>query len=149
MPLSANAAFTDRHRLRTIEIANPGAGNTAPYTVAAGEVIQIVALRFQLATAIAVVDRRINIRVMDSVGAWPTWAAVSSIVQPASQTWSYRFVCGIAPVDATGDSGDVYAPLGCGVQMYDGERLDIVCDNMNALDVISGIYMRVYHWKED
>ena len=147
MPLTANAAFTDRHRLRTIQIADPGAGNVAAYTVAAGEVIQIVSLRFKLATSPFAVDRRMNLRFLDVLGMWPTWLGVSSIVQAANLTWSYRFVCGIAPVDATVDSADVYAPLGCGAQAYDGERLDIACENMNVADVISDIYMRVFHWK--
>jgi len=149
MVLTANAAFTERHRLRTTQLADPPAGNDANYTVPVNEVIQVVSIRLALTSAAAAADRRIEVTHFDALGFWPMPAAVSPIVQRANLVWYYRFACGFAPLDATGDANDVYGPLCCGLQLYEQEQLRFHCNNLALADQISGIYIRYYHWKED
>jgi hypothetical protein len=148
MALDANAAFTDRHRLRTVHVADPGAGNPANYQVAANEVIQIVGVRLELTTSALPAERRVYMYILDPLGANPIEVSVSHLVQNNNLTWDYWFSCGIAPVDASHEL-NVFDPLACGLQLFDQERFSITALSMVGGDVISDIYLRFYQWKED
>lgn len=149
MPLDANAAFTDRHKLRTVQVPDPGAGNAANYQIANNEVVQIVGVRLELTTSLTVGDRRVYMYILDALGANPVQASVSSVLQPESLAWDYWFSCGIAPVDATTHALNVFDPLACGLQLYELERLSITVFNMVGTDVISDVFLRLYQWKQD
>ncbi len=149
MPLTANAAFTERHTLRTVMVADPAAGSPAEFRVGLNEVVQIVGVIAHLSTSPFVSDRRMRVLPLDTLGANPTQGSVSSITQAAGLNWSYWFSCGIAPVDASLDATAVYAPLACGIQLQPDERLQITAYNLQLLDQMHGIYVRFYGWKED
>jgi hypothetical protein len=147
MALSANAFATDRHTLITVQIPDPAAGNPVQYRVPNNEVIQVVGVKLTLATEIAVVERRVRILLVDSLGASPIQASVSSFVQNASLTWDYWFSCGIVPVDDSDHEYQLYNPLACGLQLQEVEQLSIQATGIQPNDQISDIYIRFYGWK--
>ena len=149
MPLTANAAFTERHQLRTIEVTPPAAGNFLTYVIPDNSVFQVVGVRFRLTTSDVAGERWPSITILDNLGMWPIQASVTSWSQRASLAWVYWFSCGIAPVNATADDYAMYSPLACGLQLRSQERVWISWSNMDALDAIDQIYLRVYGWKED
>ncbi len=150
MVLTANAAFTERHMLESVVIPAPAAGVQAIYTVPGNMVIQVVGLFFSLTTDANVSDRRMVIFAYQDAGTGFVQSSVSSIVQAASLAWDYHFSCGVAPVDATGDTVPfVCSPLACGVQLQAGERLYLYPMGVRAGDQLSACIMRFYEWKED
>lgn len=150
MPLTANAAFTERHLLESIIIANPAAASSVMYTVPDNNTIQVVGLRFLFTTDANVADRRVGVHCYQDVGTGFVQASIPPIVQTASLAYLYYVSCGVAPVDASGDVNPfVCFPLACGIQLQAGEQLHIVSASMQAADQLSGICMRYYGWKED
>ncbi len=147
MPLTANAAFTERHKLITTGIVSPAAGLSLFHSLPAGQVWQIVAVTFGLTTSAVVADRRAYVAVRN--GGNINQCSTSSYVQPASQAYNYYFSCGIAPLDATADVDRIYAPLACGMQLYDQDQFVIIIDHIDPADAIRDILIRYYGWKED
>jgi len=150
MPLTANAAFTERHQLVSELIANPAAGDPIIYTVPGNTVIQVVGLYFGFNTSVAVADRRICVYVYQGAPAGIVQGSVASVVQPASVTYTYDFACGVAPLDATADTNPlVCVPLSCGLQLQAGEQLHVYAFDMAVADQLANITIRYFGWKED
>lgn len=150
MPLTANAAFTERHMVESIAIPMPAAGAPIIYAVPDNQVIQVVGLYFALATSGVVADRRVVVHAYQDVGTGVVQGSVASVVQTATTTYDYDFSCGIAPVDASGDAPSlVVVPLACGLQLQAGEELHIYALRMDVADQFAAITMRSYRWKED
>ena len=150
MPLTANAAFTERHTLETVVIANPAAGDPVVYIVPDNSVIQVVGLYFTFQTSVVVADRRIGVYVYQGAPAGIVQGSVASVVQADTLTYQYDYSCGVAPLDATADASPIVCvPLACGLQLQAGEQLHIYAFNMDAADTFYSINMRFYGWKED
>jgi len=149
MVLTANAFATDRHNLIIQNLPDPAAANALLYPVPDNQVMQIVGIRLQLVTSAVVADRRVFVELVDDLGANPIQTSTACIVQAANLTYTYNFTCGVAPVDATADSLRVYAPLACGLQLFDADQLTISATNLAAGDQIQNVRLRYYEWKED
>ena len=145
MVLTANAAFTERHRLEYITIPSPIAGANVAYTVPDNTVIQIVGVSLLFVTDANAADRRVVVN-----NTVQMQSSASPLLQTANLAWAYRFTCGVGFVDGTGDgSPTVYCPLACGLQLCSGQTVDVRVVDIQAGDQLNSVYLQVYRWKED
>ena len=150
MVLSANAAFTERHKVESVTIANPAAGDSILFTVPDNTVIQVVGVRFLFETDANAADRRIGVYAYQDVGTGIVQASFATITQAASLTYLYYFSCGVVPFDGSGDTNPFACfPLACGIQLQAGEQLRIIANEMQVADTFTSIAVRSYEWKED
>ena len=150
MALTANAAFTERHMLVSLALADPALGDPIIYPVPANTVIQVVGVRLEFRAGPFVIDRRVCVFAYQNFVTGDIQASPAPIVQTAGLAWVYDFSCGIGPVDASGDATPVVsAPLACGLQLQAGEELHIVALGMQVLDAFANAVIRFYRWKED
>jgi hypothetical protein len=146
MALSAVSAFGERHELVSLEVAAPPVGNPVQYLVPVLQTIQVVGFTVSLTTSLVAGDRRVISYGLTSLGTRPLQHSVSSVLQAATLTYSYRFSCGIGNIDASGDALAVYAPLSCGVQIDAGETFNITAHNLDVGDQFGTAWIRVYRW---
>lgn len=134
-----------RHDIVSVEPPDPAVGTPLVWYAPTNAVVQIVALEIQLATSVVAGDRHVVI--------WRATATVdntqytpASIVQTADLIWVYHFTIGIAPVDMTAVSSDLYQPLGCCFQLQEGSSLTVDAYARHAVDQFSCAKISYFLW---
>lgn len=135
----------ERHDLVNVEPGNPGAGNLLTWDVPANAVIQVISLKVTLTTNAVVTDRLVKVYVSDGGVVIPSTPA--AIVQPASQTWTYFFTIGIAPLDLSADFSEVYQPFGCCYQIETGASLIVNVLHIQGTDQLAACAIRYFLWE--
>lgn len=135
----------DRHDVVNVEPGDPGAGALLTWDCPANAVIQVVALRVHLTTLATVANRLVIVYVSDGGVFIPRTPA--AMIQPASKTWTYYFTMGIAPLDMTAETSEVYQPFGCCYQLETGSSLIVNAVNIQGTDQIAAVKIRYFLWE--
>lgn len=135
----------DRHDIVSVAPGDPGVGSLLTWNVPADAVVQIVAVKVHLTTSSFVSNRLVEIYVSDGGVFIP--ATPAAIVQPAGKAWTYFFTIGIAPLDYTTETSEVYQPFGCCYQLETGSSLIINVNNIDGIDQLAAAAIRYFLWE--
>lgn len=139
-----SAFMGDRHDVKNVEPGDPVAGALLTWACPDNAVVQVVALKLHFTTDATVIDRLVEVYISDGGVFIP--ATPAAIVQPATKAWTYFFTMGIAPLDVTAATAEVYQPLGCCYQLEKGSSLIVNANNMTPTDQISAVKIRYFLW---
>ncbi len=152
MPLedTPNAFKGDnRYDLRTVEVPAPGAGNVLSWNVPAGLVVHVTCVTFRLATSLVAGERWPFVCTQTGVALTMNPCPVIDLLPP-NTTRTYYLTTGIPAVDmvTVPACNMIVGPLGCCLEIKDGEQLGINCWNMDAADAIDQVRIRFREWRE-
>lgn len=135
----------ERHDIVNVEPPNPAAGGLLSWAVPDNTVVQVVAVKVHLTTSGLIINRLVEVYISDGGVVIPNTPA--AIVQPTGKAWTYFFTIGIAPLDVTTDTSEVYSPLGCCYQLETGSSLIVNVNNIQGTDQIAAVKIRYFCWE--
>lgn len=139
-----SAFMGDRHDVVNAEPGDPVAGTLLTWACPDNAVVQVVAVRVHFTTCADVADRLVEVYILDGGVTLPNTPA--AITQPATKAWTYFFTMGIAPLDYTAETSEVYQPFGCCYQLETGSSLVVNANNIAPTDQIAAVKIRYFLW---